>query len=392
MAIYIIVILLMFLLSIAGVFLKKKALTIIILSANVLVAVLFCALKSDAIGPDTIEYHKMFDNFANKDLAYCFQTKTEVGFSLFTKLITYFSKSFVFYNFVFYFVVWFSFAFFSYSASKEPAVCFALVFSFSLQFALTAYRQILAVSMIAVAMALYATLKRKWLRIILFCLFFTLGLSFHHSAIVCLTIPVAFVVAKKTQIKPFLCVGLYVAFLSGVRCIYYLIAEITNTVYVPFIRNSIPYTSLMAFFVFMLSYLLNFSRNFRLKNSECILDRQSKETQRLRSRFVGCIYDLFAKDAGTETEDTFLKSSTLLALIAACTMSFSLITTVITRIYVYFEAAIAFVIIETIASRKKKIIRILSYIMVMLFAVAYFYISIKRSGYLDFYVPYETFF
>lgn len=387
MILYLGIIAFIFAASMVGLFVKKKKIvTIIALSLSAIVAIIFCSLKSDSIGPDTIEYHKMLETISQKSFVECLNSKTEFGFSIFMKIISYISKSFTFFNFIFYSIVWGSFFVFSLKVSKEPAFCFSLIFTFALQFALTAYRQTLAVSMIVLAIALFTSFKNRIFGIAFFFIFFFIGLSFHISTIICLFIPLIYFLCSKHQINLPICLGIFIAFLFGSRPLYYLIADSTGTPYSPFIRNSIPFTSLMAFLIFLLSYYLNHSKRMEMVNNG--IETNQSNHSGFKLRFESIERRLSANEEFKN--DVYLKTSTLLALVAACTMSFSLITTVITRIYVFFEATLAFTVVETIANRNDKKVKIVAYVLLGIASIAYFYISLRRSGYLEYYVPYET--
>ena len=392
---YLLVFGLLFLFSFSSFCLKKTSFGVLLpLCLCFFLAVLFCSVKNDLIGPDTIEYHKYFNSVQNASFTNLFSLRMEIGFTFFTKFVSIFSKSFTFYNFVFYFIVWGGFALFSFAFSEAPSACFSLIFIFSLQFALTAYRQTLAVSMIAIAMALFKICKKKFTSCILFAVFFILGLSFHFSTIACGVIPVCYLLTKKYKINPYLCCGFFVAFVFGSRCIYYLIADFTSTAYAPFIRNSLPSTSLMAFFVFLLGYFFNCSPFFQIKNENVCFDGV-ENMQRIKPRCSVSPVGSFLKNQlskRTTGEDLFLNTGILLSLVASCVMSFSLITTIITRIYVFFEAPLSMVIINTISNRSKRGTRIFGFLSVAVLAVLYFYVSLLRSGYASFYLPYETIF
>lgn len=397
MFIYLVVFCLLFLISSLFSLFKKRLLnTIIPLLLCVFIAILFCSVKGDSVGPDTIEYHKFFDTISNNTWKQCFSTRMEIGFAIFTKLISSISGSFIFYNIVFYSFVWGGLALFAFTFSKKQPICFSLIFLFSLQFALTAYRQMLAVSMIAIAMSLFKLFEGKIISFIFFFSFFVIGFSFHTSTIACAVIPICYIIAKRIRINIYFCCGLFLAFIFGSRCIYYLIAETTSTVYAPFTRNSIPFTSIMALSVFLIGYLLNYS-----SFCQTIIERPQLEQKRrgilpkiqcFCSQSYVFINNKLLIQKDCSSKDAYLKTSALLSLVAACIMSFSLITTIITRIYVFFEAPLALVIINTISNRENKVIRAIGYLCITFLSILYFYISLVRSGYLPFYVPYETIF
>lgn len=397
MVVYLLVFcLLFFIVFLFNLFKKRFLNTTLPLLLCLFIAIAFCSIKGDSVGPDTIEYHKFFNTISSSTWKQCLSTRMEIGFSLFTKLISSISESFIFYNVVFYSFVWGGIALFAFSFSRKQSICFSLIFIFSLQFALTAYRQMLAVSTIAVAMSMFKLFEGKAISFLLFIFFFVLAFSFHTSTIACAVIPICYIIAKKTRINIYLYFGLFLAFAFGSRCIYYLIAEATSTVYVPFIRNSIPFTSIMALCVFLIGYLLNYSQF-----GQSTIERPALEQKVhgavpriqyfcLRSYTFANNKLLIKKD--DSATDVYLKTSILLSLVAACAMSFTSITTIITRIYVFFEAPLALVIIKTISNRESKAIRTTGYLSVAFLSVLYFYISLLRSGYLPFYVPYETIF
>lgn len=395
MFVYVLVLLVLFANHLFSLAFKNKIIkTVFPLIISMIVLIVFCSLKSDNIGTDSKSYHLIFDKISAGDFYYTFHTNYDIGFSLFTKLFSIIVKSYRAYLFFVYLIIWFGFAFFAFVFAKEKAnFCFALSSLFALQFALTALRQIMAVSFIAIAMSLYMIVQKKWLKIFLFLLFFLISVSFHSSAIICLIIPVCYLLTKRFDINIYLCLGVYISFMFGVRYIYYLIADFTNTVYSPFIRNSLPSTSIMAFAVFIIGWSLNctrFSNQYKKEESNnnyaVNVDKRS-----LLARFACWFKQIVTKKADLNLiGDNYQKCFILMSLVAACTMSFSLITTIITRTYVFFETSLAFVITFTIANRKEKKTRQIAYATVVVLSLAYFCVSLLKSGFITNYVPYET--
>ncbi len=386
MIVYLLIIGFLFLISILlTTFCQKKFLTTFLpLLISFLTLVIFCSLKSDHVGMDTSNYHSIFLNIKKNDFSYIFKSSIEPGFCFYTKIISLFTNSFTIYNFFVYILIWSSLAFFSYTHSDNPAMSLSVIATFSLQFALTAYRQMLAVSLVALGMSFYKIIKTPLLNTLSFFVFAVLGILFHVSTLVCLIIPLICVFAKKFNINIYLCIGVFVSFLVCSRPLYYLIADIVNTKYAPFENNIFPSTSIMSFAVFLYGYFFNYSKIFN-QSSAAVNENNSSLS------FKGKVI-FYLRKSENEKDDVYFKTFTLLSLFAGITMSFALVSTVFTRIFVFFVPSLAIVIVDTVQNRKEKITRTTCFILIALLAMAYFAVTLIRSGFYHSFVPYETFF
>lgn len=384
MIVYILLLLSIFIISSFGFIIKNTFLKRTVFPvACFLVIYIFCSLKSTSIGIDTKQYSKIFHTIASSGWEYCFSARTEAGFNAFTKIITIFTSSFTVYNFIFYFIVLFSFLLLSILGFKNPSMPFSLIVAFGLQFFLTAYRQTMAIALITYATIFALFTKNKIIRVFLSFSFVAMAFSFHVSAIVGIAIPIA-LFASKYKKPPFsLIIGLYCVFFLGVRSINLIVSNIINTSYYPNSRNAVPSTSFLCLAIFSIAYLLNYHPLF-LSNYPF-----EQPKTKIKKAFY-CICSFFRTNFDGD-KDVVFKTALFISVVASFVMLFSISSTIFVRIYYYFIPLLCVCVAKTIENRTLKTPQMIGAVFASFISIVYFCISLVKSGYIDYYIPYEIF-
>ena len=390
MLIYIALLVSLFTISIFFSFLKTNSFTKYVpLGICFVLVLLFSSFKSNSIGMDTQAYHDYFTYIAQHKWESLNELHLEKGYVLFSILVSYFTQSFTGFNFAFYFIVYANIAFFCASYSNKPSLVFSFIIGMFLQFALTAYRQALAISIVCLGVALFFQIKQKYVRMILPVIVILLAFYFHKSSIICLSIPIVYIIVKKIGLRFDVCAALFLICLVGARPLYYLIATIMGTYYAPFSNNSLSSTAIATFLGFILCYCFTYSKFVATNNYSYEATCLSPSSNKLG--WIKTTFKQYLCCDEPKNKDCY-DSALILTVFASCMMLFALVTTVFTRMYYFFIPFIAYLAIETIDIRKNNTVKLISFIIIALFICLYFVITLLRSDYYSSYVPYETIF
>ena len=324
MEIYLLIMGLLVVLSMANPIIKKEEINKLLFTAIAVILILLAGLRHYSVGRDTLQYINAYTGITSLD-------RYELGFSSFLNLLYKFSTDFQFLIFVSSVIIFIPIMYSIFRHSKNYYFSLYLLIAFNYYaIYLNAMRQSMAVAIVLVANELYR--YNKNCKIFIFLI--VSAVLFHNSAIIAVLIPLLYKIKLKT---PNILLGLIVFCGIGfcTKDLFILIAEhiseyLPNVMYYTYIDSYEAQVNYSGIVLQGILYLLIFLSLY-------IIVKNSKDCEEDCNFYLNCIYlsVLFLVLSSQVTVLERFKFYFDIYLIVAVPMVFSKIKNLITKSIAY---------------------------------------------------------
>lgn len=239
--------------------------------------VFFATFKAVGVGYDTANYYNYYEELrTGQSVLFEYDSKGfEVGFVFLNSILAFFNLGFVFLQFAIALITAVCFSFFIRSLSEDKGMSYFLFIALGTYAqSYSAYRQIISMSLIAVAIVMLFKNKYLW-----FILLTLLAFSFHSSAIMCLIL-ILFKFIKMDWKSVLLFTALTVVCYFGFREIMYMLDMLFGVDYYQryFVSNQILMSETSGLdIMYTIALVLIFIGFYIFKNKLKLNDEQRKK-------------------------------------------------------------------------------------------------------------------